>query len=211
MMHLTNYGRARLPRPFDRTGFQTGISALLVAVGVGCSSGDGARSGAGPTGFAATTGAASGNPTFVTAVGTGSLIADNSVLSYTLVPGLTATVTVPAGTQYSLLVETDGGVQLNSDEANDYGFTDIAVFVDGVQVGAERRVAVMNNASVLHSVGTFGFSVLTTVGAGTHTVTVRAKKFSAVFADCYVSSSASGSVLPGNPQLQAVLNIVAFQ
>ena len=186
------------------------VLAMLLLTAA-CTSGDGSRGGAGPTGFAATTGAASGNPIFVTAVGTGSLVADNSVLRYTVVPGLTATVTVPAGTQYSLLVETDGGIQLNSDEPNDYGFTDIAVFVDGVQVGAERRIAVMNNAKVLHSVGSFGFSVLTSVGAGTHTVTVRAKKFSTLFADCYVSSSAGGSVLPGNPQLQAVLNIIAFQ
>lgn len=208
-MHMTD--RARAPRSLSRNSFVMGVAAVLVAAVTACTGGDGSRGGAGPTGFAATTGASSGNPIFVTAVGTGSLVANNSVLNYTLVPGLTATVTVPAGTSYSLLVTTDGGVQLNSDEPNDYGFTDIAVFVDGAQVGAERRIAVMNNAKVLHSVGTFGFSVLTTVGAGTHTVTVRAKKFSTLFADCYVSSAATGSVLAGNPNLQAVLNVIAFQ
>jgi len=164
----------------------------------------------GPVGPQGPAGPAGSSPVFVSASGTTSLNANNSTLNYTQIPGLSLNINVPSGNSYNLLIETDGGVQLNSSNATASGFTDIAVFLDGNQVGSGRRVPVLNNSSVSYSVASYGFSVQTSVTAGTHTVTVMAKKFSSSFTDCYVSSSASGSTLPGNPRLQGILNVIAF-
>jgi hypothetical protein len=123
---------------------------------------------------------------------------------------LSATVTVPAGSTYKLLAETDAGIQVNSTDPNAACFTDVAVFVDGAQVGAGRRVFASNSPAILYSVSSFGFSVQASVSAGSHTVSVMAKEFPSIIAECYVSSAASGSGLPGNPRLQGILNVIAF-
>lgn len=195
------------------------LFSLVATTTVACAGPEGATGPAGPagaTGPAGQTGApgpagpAGASPIFVTANGTSSLAADNSALSYTQIPGLSASITVPAGATYKLLIETDGGVQLNSGDPTASGFTDVAVFINGVQVGSGRRVPVLNSPSVLYSVASYGFSVQTSVPAGTYTVAVMAKKFSTAFADCLVSSPATGSILPGTPRLQGILNVVAF-
>jgi hypothetical protein len=147
---------------------------------------------------------------FVTATGTGSLVATDDLLAYAQIPGLSTNLTVPARSSYKLLIETDGGIQLNSADTDAACFIDVAVFVDGAQVGSGRRVPVLNNATIVYSVSTYGFSVETSLTTGPHTVAVMAKTFPSRVSDCYVSSAANGSGLPGNPRLQGILNIVAF-
>jgi hypothetical protein len=155
-------------------------------------------------------GESGGATVIATATGTGSFIATASVTTYTQLPGLSATITIPAGRTYNALIETDGGVQVNGFNPNAACVVDVAVFVDGAQLGPGRRVAVMNNDDILFSVTTYALSVQTTLTPGTHTVAVMAKPFPTVIAECYVSSAASGSGLPGNPRLQGVLNVIAF-
>jgi hypothetical protein len=144
------------------------------------------------------------------ASGTGSLVATDEVLTYTQVPGLSANLTVPTGASYKLLIETDGGIQLNSAETDAACFVDVAVFVDGAQLGSGRRVPVLNNTTILYSVSTYGFSVETSLTAGSHTIAVMAKTFPSRVSPCYVSADTNGSGLPGNPRLQGILNILAF-
>jgi hypothetical protein len=176
---------------------------LLLAATMACTGPEGPAGPAGPSGSI-------GSPIVVTTAGTGSLVMDETALTYTQIPGLSATVTVPAGSTYKALIETDGGVQLNSDNPAAFCFADVALFVDGTQVGSSRRLQVSNTASVLYSVGTYGLSVQTNLPAGTHTVAAMAKTFVSIVIPCYVSSAATGSGLPGNPRLQGVLNVVAF-
>jgi hypothetical protein len=177
------------------------VASVLVALTMAC---------AGPEGPAGPAGTGTSSPALVTAYGTGPLVIDESVFGYAAIPGLSASVTVPSGSTESVLIETDGGVQLNSADPAASGFIDVAVFVDGAQVGAGRRVSVSNNGIVLYSVGSFGFSVQTSLSAGAHAITVMAKRFPVTLTDLYVSSAASGSGLPGNPRLQGILNVIAF-
>ena len=149
-------------------------------------------------------------PIFTSASGTGTLVADNSVLNYTLIPGLTAVINVSSNTSDQVLIETDGGIQLNGGDINESGFTDIAIFINGALLGSERRIPVENTNNLLYSVGAFSFTEETILAAGTYTIEVRAKKYSTLFTDCYVSSDASGSILVGNPKLQGLLNITQF-
>lgn len=149
------------------------------------------------------------SPTITTAAGTASLNASNAVLAYTLVPGLSATITVPAGANHDVLVQTDGGIQLNSATAGATGFTDLTFYINGAAVVSGRRVPVGGDGAG-YSVAAYSFSYATTLGPGTYTIQVRAKKFSSAFTDCLVSSGPGGSTLVGNPPLQGRLNIIQF-
>jgi hypothetical protein len=194
-------------------GLGASLVATLIATLIACDGRAGPVGPAGPTGPTGPTGPAGPNggvPIFVTATGTAPLIVNDTVFRYTPIPGLSATLTVPAGATYKLLAETDAGIQLNSADPNASCHTDVAVFVDGAQVGSGRRVFLANTPLVSYSVTSFGFSVQATVSAGAHTVTVMAKQFPAIIAECYVSSGATGSGLPGNPRLQGILNVIAF-
>lgn len=153
------------------------------------------------------TGPAGNSPTVAGASGTEELTPG---LTWTLVPGMSTTVTVPALSTWTFLILTDGGVQLNSGSTSAVGFTDVSVFIDGVQSGAGRRVPTLNNSIVIYAVSAFSFSVLTTLDSGTHTVELKAKKFSNSFTDCIISSAPGGSPLIGNPPLQCTLNVLAF-
>ena len=184
---------ARLYRPLPHLI----LSFLLVAM-IGCSDSNA------PTD-------PGGGAKVATVSGTGSLVLDETVLGYAPIPGLSVTLTSPAGTSTDLLIETDGGIQVNSLFAAAVCFTDLAVFVDDAPVGPGRRVGVTNTPDILYNTGSFGFSVTTALSPGTHTITVRAKPFTPLpGVQCYVSSGADGSTLPGRPKLQAVLNVVSF-
>jgi hypothetical protein len=112
-------------------------------------------------------GPAGGGAAFFTASGTTSLVANTEMIRYTAIPGLSVSVETPAGGSGHVLIVTDGGIQLNSDVAIESCFIDVAVFVDGAQVGSGRRVQVLNNATVIYAVSTYGFSVETTLTPGT--------------------------------------------
>ena len=118
----------------------------------------------GPEGPAGPGGPAGGGASFMTASGTSSLVATEELTRYTQIPGLSANVEIPAGRSGQVLIETDGGIQLNSDVVMQSCFIDVAVFVDGAQVGSERRVQVLNTATVIYAVGTYGFSVQSSIG-----------------------------------------------
>jgi hypothetical protein len=193
-------------RLFDERTVRVIALALAVA-SMACKGADGAT---GPAGPAGPPGEGSGRPIIMIAVGTASLVAGEDFTRYTAIPGLSTSITVPAGASFTALIETDGGVQVNSADPNAFCYADVAVFVDGAQVGAGRRTPVLNTAIVGFSVSTYGFSVETGLTAGTHTIAVMAKKFLPDLIECYISSGPAGSVLPGNPKLQGTLNVVAF-
>jgi hypothetical protein len=173
-------------------------TSLIVAATIGCNSGD-------------VSVAPSSGGTLTTAAGTGSLILDEDVLGFAPLPGVSVTVTATAGRTNDVLIETDGGIQVNSTSVDAFCVTDVAIFVDGAQVGPGRRILVSNTPNVLYNVGTYGFSLATSLASGTHTITVRAKAITPLAAvQCYVSAGTAGSDLPGRPHLQAVLNVVSL-
>jgi hypothetical protein len=171
--------------------------SLMVAATIGC----GADESTGP----------SGSGSLTTATGTGSLILDDDVLGFAPLPGVSLTVTAPEGRTNDVLIETDGGIQVNSTSADAICVTDVAIFVDGAQVGPGRRILVSNTPNVLYNVGSYGFSLAAGLAPGTHTITVQAKAITPLAAvQCYVSAGTNGSDLPGRPHLQAVLNVVSL-
>ena len=100
----------------------------------------------GPSGPAGTTGQ-SGTTVF----GSGPLNVA-SVTAGTLVPGLTQSVTVPAGA--TIYVSSNGGVRTTSSVATGFSSTDVYVALDGFAManGFYSRQMCINNASALNAI-----------------------------------------------------------
>lgn len=196
----------------DGVNGATGATGAVGATGpAGPSGATGATGATGLTGAVGPTGPAGNSPVIGTASGTASLIADNSTVGiYTVIPGMIDTIVIPTGFTHKILIQTDGGVQLNSGSGTGVGFTDISIFINGVQTGAGRRVPAMNSSTVTYAVNAYSFTTTATLTAGTYIIDVRAKKYSTSFSTCYISSGPGGSPLGGNPPLQAILNIFEF-
>lgn len=109
-----------------------------------------------------------------TVYGSNSLSVTSSTTSFTTIPGLTATITVPSNS--IVLISTDGGMQTNSALTNGYSSVDIAVFVDGtIQTnGAYQRIIAANTNGVTGVFAYWSESFATTLATGSHTITVRA-------------------------------------
>ncbi len=121
---------------------------------------------AGPKGDPGTTGQDA-----VTVHGTGQLPIVETTTSYTLVPGLRQTITVPANAKVA--ISTDGGAQ-NTGTGSTHAIVDIGLFVDGVAAG-ERRLVLANTSSLGQIIGNWNLSLSRALSAGSHTIEVRAK------------------------------------
>jgi hypothetical protein len=92
----------------------------------------------------------------------------------TVIPGLTTTLTVPAGSR--VLISTDGGIATTSAVATGFSVVDVFIAVDGVALpnGAYARVIAANTSGITSGVMQF-WSLTTTVTltAGSHTISVR--------------------------------------
>lgn len=121
---------------------------------------------AGPKGDPGTTGQDA-----VTIQGTGQLPVVQTTTSYTLVPGLRQTITVPANAK--VVITTDGGAQ-NIAAGSSHAIVDIGVFVDGVAAG-ERRLVLANTSSIGQIIGNWNLNLSRALSAGSHTIEVRAK------------------------------------
>lgn len=123
--------------------------------------------------------------------GTSGFVADATTGTYTLVPGLTQTVTVPANS--SLSIATDGGI-FSAGAVNTYSVIDVAIYVDDTAV-LERRI-VVSNFPLPQSVGNWSLSIGQTLTAGNHTIEVRTRTGISGGANATVSSG-SDSLLRG--------------
>lgn len=131
----------------------------------------------GANGVTGPTGPAGNSPIISVTTGTASLVADNSTTgNYSVIPGLLDTIIVPTGFTYKILIQTDGGVQLNSGSSTGVGFTDVAIFINSIKTGAGRRVPAMNSSTATYAVNAYSFSTTATLTAGTYIIDVRAKK-----------------------------------
>lgn len=101
---------------------------------------------------------------------TGSLSAVTSGSGFTLIPGLTATVSVPANC--NVLITADVGISTNSTSATGFSATDIALIVDGSTLtnGGYRRIYTVNSQANQFASQQASISQSLTLAAGSHTV-----------------------------------------
>jgi hypothetical protein len=151
---------------------------------------DGAPGARGTTGQAATT-----------VLGTGQ-IQVTAATAYTLVPGLTKTVTVPADAD--VLVSTDGGIQNTSAAATAYAVVDVALFVDDAVTGAQRRVEMANTGTLTQQIDDWSITRTFSPGAGPHTFEVRVAGVDPGGSVANVSSASA-------PQLQGQLTVAILK
>jgi hypothetical protein len=131
-----------------------------------------------------------------TAFGTTALSLTTVSETYTAVPGLSQTITVPANSV--VYVSTDGGVAVNSGTADAGATVDVGLFVDGNLVGSARRLLPRNTSGAPGTVLMAGFetwsmALSTDLSESTHTFEVGARLFDGARAVV----SASSGVLQG--------------
>lgn len=119
--------------------------------------------------------------------------------SYTTVPGLSKTITVPANSK--VFVHTNGGVQTVG-TGTTYGIADFAIYVDGALVGpgGQQRVVSANTSGLANMIDNWSFGKSYALSAGTHTISVVVKDGGGT-ADVNVSSGTAN-------QIQGVLSVI---
>jgi hypothetical protein len=173
---------------------------------------DGAPGATGPTGATGVTGATGapgGGPTgqdAVTAYGTGSLTTTS--FTFASVPGLSATVNVPANSV--MYLSTNGGITFAqaASSASASVIVDVVLEVDGSVLphGAFQRVSVLDNAAEWTSpTGNWSMAQTVTLSPGTHTISVLARLSGSLDAP-------GGALVSGgdNTVLQGALNVLTI-
>jgi hypothetical protein len=128
----------------------------------------GATGATGPTGAAGTTG-----QDVITVYSTGGVVIGPAT-PFTLVPGLTTTVNVPANTKVS--ISSYGAVQTTSGSFSGFSIVDVVLMVDGVILpsGAYHRVIAANTPGLISMFQYWAFTTAPVISAGSHTFTVMA-------------------------------------
>lgn len=102
--------------------------------------------------------------------------------SYTLIPGLSTTITVPAVGTYDLYIFTDGGAQFNDNLNTNRGAQlEISIWVDGVAVRYITSV-VDNVSNFVSSIRNWATSFYTTLAPGPHSVEIYGRHRSSTVA-----------------------------
>ncbi|HVV87578.1 MAG TPA: hypothetical protein VHE35_31270 [Kofleriaceae bacterium] len=94
---------------------------------------------------------------------------------FSVVPGLSTTINVPAGAK--VLLSADGGVQTSSNNGSAYSVVDLALSVDGSLLpggAGYRRVTAANTNFSLGTATSFAMTAALSVPAGNHTFSVAA-------------------------------------
>ena len=122
-----------------------------------------------------------------------------SATNFTVVPGLSTMVSIPAGAR--VRVDTSGGIQCSQAGAA-YSVVDLALFVDdGISTaGGQRRVVAANTTGLGQTITNWSFSRSYTLPAGNHVFEVRAAGADMGAVTANVSSAST-------PQLQGTLTI----
>ena len=173
--------------PQGPTGPTGGVGANGNTGPTGFTGGTGQTGAAGPTGPTGPTGVGVTGPTGPAGTGTAgqniissygtSILQISSLGTWTLVPGLSQTITVPANTL--LYISTDGGFQTTSTTPSQYSTSDIGLFIDGALPanGGFKRVTALNGpaGSIGNALAFWSMAVGTALTPGTHTIEVRVK------------------------------------
>ena len=133
-----------------------------------------------------------GQSTF-TAFGSATLTVTSAVTTFTLLPGLTQTITVPENCR--VLITADGGMNTTSTSPTAISTVDVAIFIDGVSPtnGGYRRVTGFNpSATAINSTGNpWSITTIQNLSTGSHTIDVRSVYV--IGSSASVSSNSSNS------------------
>ena len=116
-----------------------------------------------------------GQTTF-TAFGTATLSVTSGVTTFTVLPGITQTITVPENCK--VLITANGGMNTTSTLTTSIAVVDIAIFIDGayptdggyIKIGAHNPSATAGNSTGLP----WSITTIQNLSAGSHTIDVRA-------------------------------------
>ncbi|MEO5645107.1 MAG: hypothetical protein ABIQ40_11470 [Bacteroidia bacterium] len=188
------------------SGGPTGPTGPAGANGLnGATGATGATGPTGAAGIAGATGAAGTTGQNVTEVyGTSQLVVTNSTTTYTLIPGLTQTINVPANCR--VYVTSTGGIQSTGATSATFSVVDIGLFCDGVvsTTGGQRRLSIANTTALAQLISNWSLTQTYNLSAGNHTFEVKAVNGAAGSANANVSSGSA-------PQLQGVLTITIIK
>jgi hypothetical protein len=156
----------------------------------------------GATGPSGPAGTAGQNVTEV--YGTAQLVVTNSTTTYTLIPGLTQTINIPANCR--VYVSSTGGIQSTGATSSTYSVVDVGLFCDGVvsSTGGQRRISIANTSSLSQLIGNWSLTQTYNLSAGNHTFEVRAMNGAGGSSNANVSSGSA-------PQLQGVLTVTIIK
>ncbi len=186
-------GPTGLPGFTGAAGIQgvTGITGKTGPTGIGTT---------GPTGATGASGTAGQNVYEV--YSTAQLAVTSSIVTYTLIPGMTQTITIPANAL--VYVHTDGGVQTTSASGTGFSTVDLGIFVDGVVVSSagQRRIVVLNTAGLAQTITNWSFGKTYSLSAASHTFEVKA---------VYVGGSTANVSSGSAPQIQGVLTVTVMK
>lgn len=148
----------------------------------------------GPEGPSGTTG-----QDIVEVYGTGHFTLHGGLTSYTPVPGLKTTVTVPSDAL--VRIDTNGGVQCTGGDTS-YAEVDIGIRINGEVTNAQRRITVANTAGRPPIIVNWSFGRTFSLPAGNHLIEVVARD---------AGGTADPSVSGTEPLVQGVLTAMILK
>lgn len=174
----------------------------------GPSGATGAAGATGSTGLTGVTGATGVSGTtgqdIYEVYGTSQISVGASTTSYTLIPGLTQTINIPANCK--VYVSSTGGIQSTGATSSTYSVVDVGLFVDGnaTTSGGQRRIAIANTSALAQLIGNWSLANTYSLSPGNHTFEVKAVGGIAGSSNANVSSGSA-------PQLQGVLTVMIIK
>jgi hypothetical protein len=122
--------------------------------------------------------------------------------TWVALPGLSQVINLSGPAK--VYVHFDGGLQTTSGVTTGFSIADFAIFVNGLLPpggGGYKRVAALNNGGLVTNIANCAMDYITTLTAGTHTITVQANKNLGSNAN---ASGSNTSVLQGNMSIIVV-------
>lgn len=148
----------------------------------------------GPAGAAGVTGQYAN-----TVFSTGQLAILQTTSAYTLLPGLTQTITVPENAK--VYVSTNGGFQ-NASTGTSYAIADFSIFIDGAATNVQRQVVAANTSGLGNIISQWNLSGVFALTPGSHTIQVRARD---------AGGSADGNAGGTNDLIKGNLSVVIIK
>ena len=126
--------------------------------------------------------------------------------AFTLVPGLTQTINIPAG--YSIFITSGGGISTSSVLGTGYSVADIVLAIDGAlnaAGGGYQRLTALNNGGLIGNFSYWALHLSPVLTPGLHTIEVRAAGANNGGSNFSVSGDAT-SVLQGELTITLIKN-----
>lgn len=133
--------------------------------------------------------------------GTAQAVALITTTTYTLIPGLTQTITVPSNAR--VIISTDGGVQCTVGGVA-FAAVDIGIHVDGVASpqGGQQQIIASNTDAIGQMITYWNMTKTYNLTPGTHTIDVRYRDSG--------NGTADGNVSGTDPLIQGTLTVTVL-